>query len=250
MERLEGLYKKYENMKVLSGSSLKMIALITMMIDHTTSCILSQMQFANAPLFTIAGHSITIYLLLRRFIGRIAFPIYCFLITEGYRHTHDKFKYGRNLLLFALISEIPWNLEHTGKLITRQLGQNVFFTLFFGYFAICIYEKYKDDRYKQFTYLFLTFIAVFFVNGNYCYSGFGFILALHILREKKILQAIVGACFFGWAYAYILAFIPINMYNGERGFIKGKAAKYIFYIAYPLHIFILYLIRLNTFGYN
>ena len=248
---MERIYKKYEDMKILSGSALKIIAVISMIIDHTTSCLLVYTHFANVPIITIAGHSITLLFILRRVVGRIAFPIYCFLITEGYKYTHDKFKYGRNLLIFAFISEIPWNLEHTGKLITRQLGQNIYFTLFFGYLAICIYEKYKDDKYKQFTYLALLFAAVYVVNGNYNFAGFGFILILYILRERKIVQAIAGSCVMGrWAWSYLLAFIPINMYNGERGFIKGKAAKYAFYLIYPLHIFILYLIRLNTFGYN
>ena len=116
MERLEGIYKKYENMKVLSGSSLKMIALITMIIDHIGSVLLSQAQFANEPIVSIGSHAITLYFIVRK-IGRLAFPIYCFLITEGYLHTHDKKRYGLNLLIFALISEIPWNLEHSGHLL-------------------------------------------------------------------------------------------------------------------------------------
>ena len=248
---MEGIYKRFEDLKPLSGSALKIIALVTMMIDHTASCLILHTEFGNAPLLKIGPYTITLYFILRRFVGRIAFPIYCFLITEGYRYTHDKFKYGRNLLIFAFISEIPWNLEHTGRLVTRQLGQNVFFTLFFGYLAICMYEKYKEDKPRQLLSLLLILAAVFIVDGNYCFEGFGFILALHILREKKVLQAIIGVCFFGsWACGYILAFVPINMYNGQRGFIKGRAAKYAFYLAYPVHILILYFIRLNTFGYS
>lgn len=247
MERLEGIYKKYENMKVLSGSSLKMIALITMIIDHIGAFLLSQAQFANEPIVSIGSHAITLYFIVRK-IGRLAFPIYCFLITEGYLHTHDKKRYGLNLLIFALISEIPWNLEHSGHLLYS--GQNVFFTLFLGYLAICAYERFKDDRYKMFTCLFGLFALSILLRADYGSRGLGFILFLYIMRDRKILQAIVGSCFFSGAYAIIVAFLPINMYNGERGFIKTKAAKYAFYIAYPLHIFILYLIRLNTFGYN
>ncbi len=247
MERLEGIYKRFEGLKPLSGSALKMIALVTMIIDHIGSVLLSQVQFANEPIVSIGSHAVTLYFIIRK-IGRLAFPIYCFLITEGYLHTHDKKRYGLSLLIFALISEIPWNLEHSGHLLYS--GQNVFFTLFLGYLAICAYERFKDDRYKMFTCLFGLFALSILLRADYGSRGLGFILFLYIMRDRRILQAIVGSCFFSGAYAIIVAFLPINMYNGERGFIKTKAAKYAFYIAYPLHIFILYLIRLNTFGYN
>ena len=245
---MEALFKKFEGMKILSGSTLKLIALITMMIDHIGSVLLSQAAFATTPFLTIGSHGITLYFIVRK-IGRLAFPIYCFLITEGAIHTHDRKKYGANLLIFALISEIPWNLEHSNKVF--MLGsQNVFFTLFLGFVAICAYDRYKDDAYRLVLSLGGLFAASFILRCDYGCRGFALILFIYIMREKKVLQAILGSCFLGSAYAVIFAFIPINMYNGERGFIKSKAAKYAFYAAYPLHIFILYLIRLNTFGYN
>ena len=233
--------------KCLSGSALKMIALITMMIDHVGSVLLSQAAFANRPFISIGSHALTLYFIVRK-IGRLSFPIYCFLITEGYIHTHDRKRYGINLLIFALISEIPWNYEHTGRLFYSS--QNVFFTLFLGYLGICVYERYKDNWALQLRYLAILFALSFILRCDYGCKGFALIVFIYIMRDKKVLQAILGSCFLSSAYVAILAFIPINMYNGERGFIKGKAAKYAFYLAYPLHIFILYLIRLNTFGYN
>lgn len=247
MEKLERLYDKFTEMKILSGSALKMIALATMILDHIGSVLLSRMAFALTPIISVGSHSITLYFIVRT-IGRLAFPIYAFLITEGYIHTSDKKRYGINLFVFALISEIPWNLEHTGKLFWSS--QNVFFTLLLGYLGICVYEKYKDDYARQFTFLLLLFGVTLVLRADYGSRGFAFIVFLYIMRDKKILQAIIGSAFMQPAYAIVIAFIPINMYNGERGFIKSKAAKYAFYIAYPLHIFILYLIRLNTFGYN
>ena len=155
---MQALYKKFEDMKILSGSALKMIALITMMIDHIGSVLLSQAAFANTPFINIGSHGLTLYFIVRK-IGRLSFPIYCFLITEGYIHTHDRKRYGINLLAFALISEIPWNLEHSGRFFYS--GQNVFFTLFLGYLGICAYEKYKDDNRKQLIYIALLFAASF-----------------------------------------------------------------------------------------
>ena len=94
--------------QVLSGSMLKVIACIAMLIDHTGAIVLSQYQPALTNLFYINGRGISAYRIVRD-IGRCAFPIFCFLIVEGFLHTHNRRKYGRNLLLFALISEIPWN---------------------------------------------------------------------------------------------------------------------------------------------
>ena len=247
MEAAQNKTGPLDRFRILSGSALKMIALITMLIDHVGAFILVNYKWAATPFLTILGHGVSLYFIARK-IGRLAFPIYCFLITEGYAHTHDKKRYGASLLIFALISEIPWDLEHTGRIWGSS--QNVFFTLFLGYIGICAYEKFKDDPSMQLTYLAGIFVCSIFLHCDYGCRGFALIVFLHIMREKKVVQAILGSCFIGSSLYAVFAFIPINMYNGQRGFIKSKPAKYAFYIAYPLHIFIIYLYRLNTFGYN
>ena len=116
--------------QVLSGSMLKVIACIAMLIDHTGAIILKLYPPALNTLFYINGKGYSAYRVVRD-IGRCAFPIFCFLIVEGFLHTHNRRKYGRNLLLFALISEIPWNymFANTWHYADKQ---NVFFTLFIG----------------------------------------------------------------------------------------------------------------------
>ena len=69
------------------------------------------------------------------------------------------------------------------------------------------------------------------------------------IKQQKILQAIVGTCIESGGWAAGLAFIPINLYNGQRGFIQGKVMKYLFYAAYPLHILIIYLIKKKFVGF-
>ena len=132
--------KKYQ---ILSGSALKMIALITMMIDHTAFFILGSVPFATATLFTVGKVDVTVYYICR-LIGRTAFPIYCFLLTEGFAYTKNRKKYGLNLLIFAVLSEPVWNLAHCGKFFYES--QNAFFTLFCGFLAIYFYEKFKDEK--------------------------------------------------------------------------------------------------------
>lgn len=246
MEYIQGQRLFPEKIRILSGSSLKLIALITMLIDHTAAVLLVRTEAAITPLFCIGSHPITIYYLCR-LAGRLAFPIYAFLISEGYIHTRNKIKYGVSLFIFALISEIPWNLEHIGFWLYEN--QNVFFTLLLGYIGICAIEEYRSD-YKRMAVCLTALLALSIIlKADYGCSGFGFIIFLHITRKQNLVQAIVGSCFLSSSWKAGLAFIPINMYNGKRGFIKGKVFKYIFYIAYPAHMLILYILKKQIFGY-
>lgn len=225
---------------VLSGSWLKVLAMITMLIDHLAAFYWWYDPHFFQPLFTIGHKHITLYFILRA-VGRIAFPIFCFLIVEGFLHTHDRMKYGRNLLLFAFLSEIPWNLVHSGT--WHYAGQNVMFTLFLGFLGLCAIEYYRTDvRKLTFTLVGLLVLSVL-LRADYGCSGFGFILLLYVLRNNRILQAVIGSCVLGSRWIAGLAFIPINMYNGQRGFIQGPIAKYIFYLFYPVHLFLIYLLQ-------
>ena len=223
-----------------------MIALITMIIDHVGGIILRKVPSALVSVFSIMSHRVSVYMIFRM-IGRVAFPIYCFLLVEGFTHTHSRKKYGVNLLAFALISEIPWNLEHNNTLFYNN--QNVFFTLFIGFLGMCVYEKYSDRKIKQVALLFALFIFSAVFKADYGYKGYCLIMLMYALRDKKLLQALIGSRMLSFPFATMFGFIPISMYNGERGFIKGKVMKYAFYAAYPLHIMILYIIRLKYIGY-
>jgi hypothetical protein len=232
-----------EKYKILSGSALKCIALVTMLIDHIG---LHLLRGSNIVLLGTGQGALTLDYLMRR-VGRLSFPIYCFLLTEGFLHTRDRKKYGLNLLIFALISEIPWNLEHTGTL--RYPSQNVFFTLFVGYVGLCCLESLREQPRRQLAALLILVLAALNLRADYGVAGFGLILLLYVLREQKILQAVLGTCFLSSTWMGGLAFIPINLYNGERGFIRGRVLKYLFYAAYPLHILAIWLIKKHTVGF-
>ena len=100
--------------KFLSGSWLKMLAMFTMLLDHVAGFLLFRNPELQTLLFTLRGHSITVYVLLRM-IGRLAFPLFAFLLVEGFQHTRNRKQYGLNLFLFALLSEIPFNLMRSGR---------------------------------------------------------------------------------------------------------------------------------------
>ena len=234
MESASGKYK------CISGSTLKLIAVFAMLLDHSAKALYRYVPALQTEFFTIGDNHISTAFLMTS-IGRMAFPIFAFLIVEGFIHTHNRMNYGRNLLLFALISEIPWNLIHTNSILCPR--QNVFFTLFFGYLGICVIEKYKGQLKEQALYLILLFLVSVFLRADYGCQGFAFILMLYLLRNKLLLAAIVGSGFLSSTWRAGLAFIPICLYNGKRGFVKGRVLKYAFYLFYPVHLMVLYFVR-------
>ena len=233
-------------MKGISGSWLKLIACVSMLIDHTASHVFRWMDWAYYVFFQIGHREITPYFIMRSVIGRWAFPLFAFLIVEGFLHTHDRKRYGMNLLGFALISEIPFNLVHVNRFFWPV--QNVFFTLLLGYLGLCVIERYREDMKQLVKYLVPLFVASILLRSDYGCAGFGFILMLYLLRNNKLLMSIVGTGALPSTIFSGMAFIPIWFYNGERGFVRGKVLKYAFYAFYPIHLLVLYFIKLHIYG--
>ena len=111
------------NYQILNGSWLKVIAMVTMAIDHAASYLPVLHQW---PELCRLMHT----------VGRVAFPVFAFLLVEGFIHTHDRRKYGRNLLVFALVSQAPWALAHLNSKF--WLHGNVGFTLLLGFLALSV----------------------------------------------------------------------------------------------------------------
>lgn len=224
----------------LSGSTLKIIALIIMLIDHIGAVIV--VRTMSTPGF---DHDFwnSLYWPLR-YIGRLAFPIFCFLLVEGFCHTSNVKKYFSGMVLFAIISEIPFDLALTGNLVDFRF-QNVFWELAVGILAM-IALRYIEKN--EFTYVLqivlrLAVIAVFALGAealqfDYGMHGIISIVALYVFRYNKLPQLLVGAVSFCWEQVAPLAFLLIALYNGKR----GRKIKYAFYIFYPAHLLLLYII--------
>lgn len=240
----------------ISGSTLKLIAVITMIIDHVAAGILIRYLFRNgihdldinnmsavnqwmdqnAALFSTYN--------VMRLIGRIAFPIYCFLLVQGFEYTHNRLKYAARLLMFAAISEIPFDLLFKGQIL--EFGyQNVFFTLFFG-LAVMMGLRWVEENLggRMFTPLLYLIViaagmaAAQLAKTDYAAIGVLCIVVTYLFRKKKIWQIVSGCIVFSWELTAPLAYIPIAFYNGKRGW----KLKYCFYLVYPVHLFVLYLI--------
>ncbi len=218
----------------MSSFVLKLIAVISMLFDHSGYVIFNSFSAFN-------------------FIGRLAFPIFAFQLTQGYTHTKNLKKYFLRLFLFAIISQIPFLLFRL-KFVENIFVFNIFFTLSLGLANIWLYDKNKIlgmislvsfstvAELLNFDYgafgIIIIFIFYAFKN-NKVLMNFFFIFAV-ILKYLFNLLIYFNTIYFNSYIALciftILSIILIDFYNGK----EGKKVKYLLYIFYPLHLLILY----------
>lgn len=226
-----------EEKKLISADLLKWIALITMMIDHIGAGILEKCYMPD--LYEIDS--------IIRGIGRIAFPIYCFLVVEGYRYTRSRWKYAMNLLVFAIISEVPFDFLFRNGI---NFGyQNVYFTLLFGLLVMMAAGKIEEMKWR-FGILLEIIICIGialvaeFMHTDYNSWGVILIFILFIYRNKpRWMMCLAGAIFMltnSSEIPAIISFVLIFFYSGER---KGAINKYVFYSLYPIHLALYYGLR-------
>ena len=129
--------------KGLSGAVLKAIALLAMFIDHFAVVIVQGVLLPRASSANIEAMR-TAYTIMRG-IGRIAFPIYCVLLAEGLRYTHDRFRYLMQLLLLSVLSEIPYDLAFSRTWIAPK-EQNIFWTLMLSLLVIWLFDIAYEIR--------------------------------------------------------------------------------------------------------
>lgn len=169
-----------------------------------------------------------------RLIGRIAFPIFCFLLVEGFLHTSNRKKYAFRLFLFALISEFPFDLALFNKPVDWNY-QNVFFTLLIGFLVIWAMDAAGKLRFQlplQAAAVLAGGALAYVLKTDYDYKGIILIAVLYFFRYNRVLRTAVGCVSLLWEAPACLAFIPINLYNGKR----GLSLKYFFYAFYPAHL--------------
>ena len=222
------------------GSVLKMIAVITMLIDHTGAAVILPLLYYRVIWLDpeLRSNLETLYYVMRR-IGRLAFPIFCFLLVEGFFHTHDVRKYALRMLIFALISEFPfdWALKSGQPLMDNQ---NVYFTLLIGLLVMWGVTEMNGRIPIQMLMLVSGLILAHLLHTDYAERGVFLIELLYILRFSRLAQCMCGGAFMEYEKMPTpLAFIPVFMYNGKR----GKQFKYFFYCFYPAHLMLLGVIR-------
>lgn len=204
-------------------------------------------------------------------IGRIAFPIFAFLTAEGFFHTKNLKNYIKRLFVFALISEIPFNLMMSGSAF-YPFHQNVLWTFLIGVFLMQMNEKAKEKKtvFRILTgagTVILGFVLGLITFADYNYAGVFTILVFYFFRGRKW-YCFAGQAFFLWFINFeilgglnyvlefsgkeflfpqqgfaLLALIPIWLYRGKQGF-YNKAIRGLYYKFYPAHMIILWIISL------
>ena len=228
-----------------SGNQLKMIACFLMLCDDIGFMLIENgMLYGQNPDYWILAinspQGARLYLLARilRLIGRLAFPLFAYLLVEGFLHTKSRKQYGQRLLLLALVSEVPFDLA-CRHVVWDPAYQNVCFTLFLGLCALSMIERVKRPR-----FLAPLLMIAAFAGLSWClradYGGIGVVLIalLYLLRKDHTIQLWAGAGLSAIESLRMygvsaLSFLLIRFYNGKRG---TAPLKYIFYIIYPLHL--------------
>lgn len=219
----------------MSSFVLKLIAIFSMTLDHVGYIIFGKLSFFN-------------------YIGRLAFPIFAFQISEGYLHTKSKKNYLFRLLFFAIASQVPFSLFYST--FASGFVLNIFVTLLIGLIAIIGYEQTTNKSIGLLLVVCLASTANL-IKADYGAFGVLAIFVFHVFKKNKlymnlsylalcVLKYIPSLLQSGFAYQYILLMIGtalplvlIHFYNGK----KGLSTKYILYGYYPVHLMVLYVIK-------
>ncbi len=236
----------------LTGAHIKWIAIITMVIDHIGAGFLEPM-ILNGAVSADSLYKLSMGYMVLRGIGRFAFPVFCFLLAEGFFYTKSRKKYLTNLLIFALISEVPFDWALFGRVIDWG-HQNVFWTLFAGFVAIWIAEfcmtKSLKDRDNAVPYYIAMVAAVIVcavlaevIHADYGAVGVAAIFIMYAMHNKPVMGALFAwmmLSMLNWMEIFAFPFIlAVMLYNKQR----GKQMKYFFYVFYPAHLLIIAIVK-------
>lgn len=241
----------------ISSFTLHIIAMFTMVLDHAWATVVSGNQWMN-------------------YVGRLTFPIFAFMTVEGYFHTKDFKKYITRLLIFAVISEIPFNLMNSGSLID-PFHQNVLWTFIIALFCVNQIDKIRNGSgklVKKIVLMALIMVAgaligtiamvdyfgagvlsvfvFYFFRGRDWKNMLGQFAGMYIINFVMLQNMDIPFMLFGHEFFFptqgfaIFALIPIWLYRGKQG-PHNKVIQYIYYAFYPVHILILSVMALAGF---
>ncbi|NCB41617.1 MAG: conjugal transfer protein TraX [Clostridia bacterium] len=240
--------------KGLNSFTLRVVAVSAMLCDHLW--------------VTLATQSIWLH-----FLGRLAFPIFSFLLVEGFFYTSNRWHYATRLFVFAALSELPFNLMHAGRF--AYVGhQNVLWTFLIGLLAMVTIESIKtrvhnvvitgistaivaymgmylaDSLHTDYAGFGVLTILLFYTCRNLRYEWMGQLLGLIYINAALLSSQTIPLSFWNATLAFpiqslaVLSLVFIRKYNGLPGF-HNKAEQYFFYIFYPAHMLILALLAMN-----
>jgi len=232
----------------ISAAVLHILAMVLMLMDHLWATLLPAQDWLTCA-------------------GRVAFPIFAFMSVEGYFHTHNFKKYAQRMLLFAVLSEIPFDLMYGGTWF-YPVHQNVIWTLLMGLLGIHLMETVRKKQ-KPWVYVLvsagvvaaggilgtlcmvdyygvgvLTVFIFYFFRGRKWWCLLGQLLALYWVNVQMLGGLMYPIQLFGMEFELcqqglaLLALLPIWLYRGRQGY-HSKPFQYACYAFYPVHMLIL-----------
>lgn len=229
--------KTTSRVSILDGTALKLIAMVSMVFDHVGDLFFPEQVWMRA-------------------VGRLAMPIFSFCIAEGYAHTRNRKRYLLRMGVFALVSELPFDLAFSGRIDWGH--QNIMLSFLLAILGLWLFELLRGEpdvesgQYKAGKTALgaLAVVAMaslaFLLRADYTVFAVIAVFLFHVLRRKHpLVRNAVGVGFLaltrtlGYYAATGLSFIPLALYNGK----KGRGLKWLFYVFYPGHLLLLYLIR-------
>lgn len=214
----------------MSAFTLKLSALVTMIIDHVGAIFFPQFIWL-------------------RYIGRLSMPIYAFLLVQGYMHTRNFNRYALRMGIFALLSEVPYDLLFQGTWLEFQ-RQNILFTFLTALFVMKLLDASAKSR-NIFMFIGAVILTIlpYFLHFSYDVYGVLTVLCFYLFQKYRGIDAVAFSALTYGQYTQdgnttqlyaIAAAIPVLLYNGKRGTLS---LKYFFYISYPAHMLLLYAIH-------
>ena len=228
-----------KRLQVLNGAQLKYMAFLSMLLDHVNNAMITPYLDGKGPLLHVSN--------VLSILGRVAFPLFMFFLVEGFFKTRSRKKYLINLLIFAILSEVPFDLFTSRELFNKNWN-NMMFTLALSLATIWIVDEMKGRLAKKSKALwygvsvlvmaFMCAVAMFF-SLDYDYHAIIVAYLFYLFYEKPLYGAALGYLSIIKELYSVLGFAATLTYNGER----GKQYKWLNYAFYPAHLLILGLLR-------
>ena len=242
----------------LNGNTLKLIACICMLIDHIGAAIILPVFQAGVQKDIFEFDKLNMFYKVLRFVGRSAFPVFAFLMVEGFYHTKNRLRYALSLFIFAIISEYPYDLAFNKTEGDFMYSSNVMFSLFIGLLVIWAVDFFRkefsmsDKKIYRIAFYPASALVIavgaytaHVINCDYREFGIGIMLIFyffHSFESVSLLASYFLLCGINNEFKSFPGFILLFFYNKKRGKDLGKL-KYLFYIFYPAHLLLLYAIR-------
>ena len=237
MDKKNGkLYK----LRIFSGAQLKYIAFLSMLVDHVNKALIYHFLSGEGILQRISDAF--------DILGRIAFPLFAFFLVEGFFKTGNRKKYLASLVIFGIISEIPFDMALSGVFFEPN-SNNIMFTLALMLITIWIIDTLKEKMQNMSKYIWYPFSFVIvgimciisMVTGlDYEYHAIMIGYLFYIFYNKRVFAIFLGYLAIFKEVWSLLGFSLILTYNGKR----GKQNKLFNYCFYPVHLLILGILRI------